>query len=136
MSPFFNDFSAPRSTLHHFGGYSYPPPLQVRTELELPIPRMWDCKAHKKIPASAGIITSTFPLNPPLKKGNLVKLSLDNHSTTTPKSSNISFGSGKKLHFTRGFQGAQENPLRSLQNVNEEGIYRSATRKSPAKCNF
>ena len=41
-----------------------------------------------------------------------------------------------KTHRGERILGAQENPLRSLQGVNEEGIYRSATPKTPPICVF
>ena len=41
-----------------------------------------------------------------------------------------------KTQIIRRVQGAQENALRSLQDVNEEVVYRSATQQSRARCAF
>jgi len=86
MSPFFNAFSAPRSALHHFGGAAILLRCKCGPNWNYALRRVYDLtalpilvldrplrpKGHR-LRLSRESQIYTFPLNPPLEKGDLVE---------------------------------------------------------------
>ena len=102
-----------------------PPQKSLRVSFLIPAP----IRAHKKIPSAVCWWVAV--------KTNLTRWMQGRGVTPLLCwESSRNFQKKLKTQISERILGAQENPLRSLLDANEEGIYRSATPKTPPICVF